>query len=228
MKKSFLAVVPARAGSKGLPNKNILPLRGRPLISYSIEAGKRSKYIDEVVVSTDSAKIAFFAKKFGAKVPFMRPKELATDSAKSVDMLLHTVLFYKRVLKRKFDYLVLLQPTSPLRSFRDVDSAIELLLKKCANSVISVQEQKPLFSNYIDRTLSMNSFLDSSMQTKRRQELKSIYSLNGAIYIVNIEKFLKKRTLFCAKKSFAYVMSRRNSVDIDDIYDFKFASTILK
>jgi CMP-N,N'-diacetyllegionaminic acid synthase len=137
--KKFLAIIPARGGSKGIPNKNIMAICGKPLIAYTIEAGKKSKYIDEVVVSTDSDDIKEIAQKYGAKVPFLRPDELSNDSAKSIDLVLHAIDFYKSN-NISYDYVILLQPTSPLRTFMHIDEAVEKLIKYDKTSLVSVCE----------------------------------------------------------------------------------------
>ena len=135
---SFLAIVPARGGSKGLPGKNIKELCGKPLVAWSIEAGLKSKYVDEVMVSTDDEKIAEISKKYGANAPFLRPSELASDTATTFDAVKHTIDYYKNELKKEFDYIVLLEPTSPLREVCDIDRAIEILLESKADSIVGI------------------------------------------------------------------------------------------
>ena len=127
--RKFLAIIPARGGSKGLPNKNIKNLCGKPLIAWSIEAGLKSKYIDEVMVSTDYKNIAYIAKKYGANVPFLRPSDLASDTATTFDTVIHTINFYRKIFKKKYDYIVLLEPTSPLRNDCDIDNMIKKVIK---------------------------------------------------------------------------------------------------
>ncbi len=228
--KSFLAIIPARAGSKRLPNKNILNLIDKPMISYSIEAGLNSKYIDEIVVSTDSKSIADISEQFGAKVPFIRPFELATDTATSFDVVKHTIEFYKNKLKKEFDYLILLQPTSPLRDEEDIDEAIEFMFEKSADSVISIceAEHSPLYMNILESDLSMKDFIPKEIENLRSQDFEKYYRINGAIYIVKVTKFLSEKTLFLKKNSFAFVMERKKSIDIDEEIDFKLAEVLLK
>jgi len=153
--KTFLAIIPARGGSKRLPRKNILDLNGTPLIAYSIEAGLKSKYIDKVIVSSDDEEILKISKKYGA-LTLIRPDELAGDMATTFDAIAHTIENTK-----EYDYIVLLQPTSPLRDEKHIDEAIELLEGKEANAVVSVceMEHSPLWSNTLDSTLSMKGFL---------------------------------------------------------------------
>ena len=138
--KTVLAVIPARGGSKRLPRKNCLLLQGKPLIVYSIEAAKESVYIDEVVVSTDDEEIASLARQAGASVPFLRPAELSTDEASSVDVVAHALNYYQVNEKKLFDYVVLLQPTSPLRTAAHINQALELLKEKKADAIVSVCE----------------------------------------------------------------------------------------
>ena len=137
--KKFLAIIPARGGSKSIPNKNIMSICGKPLIAYTIEAAKQSKYIDEIIVSTDSDIIKMVAQQYGAKVPFLRPKELSNDTAKSIDVVMHVIDFYKEN-NISFDYVILLQPTSPLRTFKHLDDAIEKLIESNSTSLVSVCE----------------------------------------------------------------------------------------
>ena len=152
----ILAVITARAGSKRLPDKNILDLAGKPLIAWTIEPAKQSKFIDKIIVSTDSIKIKNISEKYGVEVPFIRPKELASDSASSISVLKHAILFYKN----KFDYIVLLQPTSPLRKTLDIDNAIKMLGEK-TEAIVSVceTEHSPLWTNVLPKDLSMSNFI---------------------------------------------------------------------
>ncbi len=122
--KTFLAIIPARGGSKGLPGKNIKELGGKPLIAWSIEAGLKSKYLDEVMVTTDSEEIASIAKQYGATVPFIRPEYLSNDTATTFDAVKHTIDFYRTEFKKEFNYIVLLEPTSPLREIDDMDDFV--------------------------------------------------------------------------------------------------------
>ncbi len=227
--KTFLAVIPARGGSKRLPNKNILLLGGKPLIAWTIEAARKSKYIDEVFVSTDSSEIKSTAEQYGVKVPFLRPEELAQDDTPTIDVIKHIIDYYKKN-QRKFDYIVLLQPTSPLRTFLDIDNAIELLEKKKADGIISVTEapHSPLWMNTLPDDLSMVKFLNPALINKRSQDLPKYYMLNGAIYIGKVQKVLKENTFFLSRNIYAYLMPRERSVDIDNKIDFKLAEILIK
>jgi CMP-N-acetylneuraminic acid synthetase len=221
--KKYLAIIPARAGSKRLPNKNILFLNGKPLIEWTIQAAKKSKYIDDIVVTSDSNKILEIANKYDI-ITLKRPKELATDSATTVDVIKHVLNEFN-----KYEYIVLLQPTSPLRNEKHIDEAIEMLETKKADAVISVceMEHSPLWSNTLPDDLSMRNFLKEEIKNKRSQDLDKYYRVNGAIYICKTDKFLQENTLFLKDNIFAYIMDRKNSVDIDDEVDFKLAEVLI-
>jgi len=218
--KSILGLIPARGGSKGLPGKNIKPLLGKPLIVWTIEQALASKYLDRVIVSTDSEEIAEISKKYGAEVPFMRPKELATDEAKSIDVVLYTVKWMEENDK-SYDLLMLLQPTSPLRTAEDIDRAIELLFEKRANAIVSVCEvdHHPYWSNVLPEDGCMKNFIRPEAINKSRQELPIFYRLNGAIYLA-YWNYLKQEKTFFGDKTFAYIMPKEWSIDIDEEIDF--------
>lgn len=222
--KIFLAIIPARGGSKRLPRKNILDLNGKPLIAWSIEAGLKSKYIDKVVVSSDDNEILDISQKFGVNT-VVRPPELASDTATTFDAIEHTINSLE-----KYDYVVLLQPTSPLRESKHIDEAIELLEKKDADAVVSVceMEHSPLWSNTLDETLSMQGFLRDEVLNKRNQDLEKYYRLNGAIYVCKTKRLLEGKSFFLKDNIFAYVMDRESSVDIDEKIDFQLAQSIIK
>jgi CMP-N-acetylneuraminic acid synthetase len=222
--KTFLAVIPARGGSKRLPKKNILPLGGKPLIAWSIEAAKESKYIDKIVLSSDDADILSIAKEYKIQA-IQRDAHLASDTATSLDVV-------KDVLTKvaAYDYIILLQPTSPLRTSRDIDAALQLLMEKNADAVISVceSEHSPLWSNALPKDSSMHNFLDRNLLNKRSQDLESYYRLNGAIYIIKREKLLEQNSFFLDEKIYAYIMDQRASVDIDTQLDFDFARFLMQ
>jgi CMP-N,N'-diacetyllegionaminic acid synthase len=221
--KTFLAIIPARAGSKRLPGKNVLDLNDKPLIAYSIEAGLQSKYIDKVIVSSNNEEILNISKEFRAEI-IKRPDDLANDTATSFDAIKHTV-----ENADKYDYIVLLQPTSPLRSATQIDEAIELLETKEANAVVSVCEMdhSPLWSNTLPQDGSMQDFLRDEVLNKRSQDLEKYYRLNGAIYICKTDKLLEEESFFLKEKIFAYKMDRESSVDIDEEIDFKIAEILI-
>ena len=221
----YLAIIPARGGSKRLPNKNILDLNGKPLIAWSIEAAKKNKYINNIVVTSDSEKILDIANKYNIKT-IKRPDFLATDTATTFDTIKHTI----DSLQEKYEYIVLLQPTSPLRNEKHIDEAIELLEKKNADAVISVceTEHSPLWSNTLPEDLNMSNFLRDEIKNKRSQDLPKFYRLNGAIYICKTDKLLEEKTFLLKNNIYAYIMDRKSSIDIDDEIDFKLAEILIK
>ena len=224
---SNLAIIPARSGSKGLTNKNIKSLNGKPLIAYTIEAALESGIFKDVIVSTDSKEYADIAIKYGAKVPFLRAKELSTDKASTNDVIEEMIIKLDS-MNYKYDNFVLLQPTSPLRDKDDIINAYDLFINKRANSVISMCEceHSPILAKKLEENRRLDGFL-SDIDKVRRQDLNSYYRLNGAIYISKVRYFLKYKD-FYKENSYAYIMSKEKSVDIDDIFDFQFAEFLLK
>ncbi len=222
--KTFLAIIPARGGSKRLPRKNVSDLCGKPLIAYSIEAALKSQYIDKVIVSSDDDEILEISRKYGANI-IKRPIELGSDTATTFVAVNH-VLENLEI----YDFIILLQATSPLRTEIHIDEAIELLDLKNSDSIISVCEMdhSPLWSNTLDSTLSMNGFLKDEVLNKRSQDLEKYYRLNGAIYICKTDELLKEESFFLKENVFAYKMSRKNSIDIDEEIDFIIANELIK
>ena len=227
--KKILAVIPARGGSKRRKNKNILPLHAKPLIAWSIEAARASKYIDKVLVSTDSEAICEVAQKYGAETPFLRPKELAADDTKSVDVILHALEYFS-AHGEEYDEVIILQPTSPLRDKADIDGAIEFFFAKDATSVVTVceTEHSPLWSNTLGDDLSMENFLDEKYNNSRSQDLPTHYRLNGAFYISHVASVLEQKSFFIKKNIYAYLMSQEHSVDIDTKLDFIVADALMR
>jgi len=228
-KQSFLAIIPARGGSKRLPGKNIMPLNGKPLICWTFEAANKSKYISDIAISSDCSEIIETVKKCGAEVHFKRPKEIATDSASTIEVILHTIAFYKKELNKVYDYIILLQPTSPLRKTMHIDESIDLLFSKNADAIISVceTEHSPLWCNTLRDDLNLDNFLSPDVINKRSQDLQTYYRINGAIYICKTEKVEAEKKLFLDKNVFAYVMPKNASIDIDDEMDFKLAELLV-
>lgn len=222
--KSFLGIIPARGGSKGLPHKNIRKLGGKPLIAWTIEQALRSKYIDRVIVSTDNPAIAKISKKYGADVPFMRPAELATDKAKSIDAVFHALFS----LSEKYDYVVLLQPTSPLRIADDIDACIKLCTGRRINSCVSVteSEKNPYWMYSLNKNGRMRRLIQTEKIIDRRQDLPKVYLSNGAIYVAQVDWLLNNKT-FVTDETYAYIMPSERSVDIDNDMDFKFTEFLL-
>ena len=225
--KRLLAVIPARGGSKRLPRKNLLDLAGKPLIAWTIEAALGSKYIDRVIVSTDDDEIAEVSKDFGADVPFMRPVEYATDNAKSVDVVLQ-LLEQLKIQNEKYEYIILLQPTSPLRNTENINESIELLIKRQCAGVVSISEAEhsPLWSNTLPDDDSLSGFLDELIINKRSQDLEKFYRLNGAIYLCNSKRLIQEKTFFIKNDIYGFKMSREVSIDIDTSIDLDLARLI--
>ena len=223
MQKSFVAIIPARGGSKRLPRKNILNLAGKPLLQWSIDAGINSEYISEVVVSSDDEAI-LSAARAGGITAIKRPAELALDTSSSYEAVRHTLENIKQ-----YDYLVLLQPTSPLRTAQHIDTAISLLLNNQHNAVISVCEAQhpPHWSNVLPKDNSLENFLDKELLNKRSQDLQKYHRLNGAIYICDCKMFLAEKSFFLKEKTFAYIMDSMDSIDIDTALDFKIAELLM-
>jgi N-acylneuraminate cytidylyltransferase/CMP-N,N'-diacetyllegionaminic acid synthase len=226
--KNILGLIPARGGSKGLPRKNIKLLLGKPLITWTIEQVLASKYIDKIVVSTDDEEIAEVSKKYGADVPFIRPKKLAEDNAKGIDVVLHAMNWMEENDKL-YDLLMLLQPTSPLRTSQDIDKAIELLFSKKAQATVSVCEieHHPYWSNILPKNGCMKNFISREIMNKNRQELPVFYRLNGAICLAYCD-YIKEQKSFFGEKTFAYIMPQEKSIDIDNEVDFKLAEILMK
>lgn len=222
-----LAIIPARSGSKGLKDKNIKDLNGKPLMAYSIEAAVRSGMFDAVMVSTDSEQYAEIAKSSGAEVPFLRSERTSTDSASSWDMVWEVLENYSGI-GREFDTFMLLQPTSPLRSAEDILNAYELFEKKEANAVVSVcpVDHSPLQCSTLPEDLSMTDFMSGWAKGRRRQDLEEYYRLNGAIYLSDVEYFRAYKDIY-KDRCYALIMGRDHSVDIDDSFDFKLVEALL-
>ncbi|MEQ6356845.1 acylneuraminate cytidylyltransferase family protein [Lysinibacillus sp. M3] len=225
--KRILAIVPARGGSKGIKNKNITAVKNKPLIAYTLEEAKLSKYIDSIYVSTDNEAIAKICSEHGVKVNELRPKELATDEAKTIDTVLYTI----ELLKEKgqvFDYVILLQPTQPLRRFFHIDEAIELIYSRNEESLVSVNkvEDHPILIRKLNKDGTLSNLLDFN-STVRRQDFENFYVVNGAIYINKINNSLNKFTSLNDNK-LAYLMDRKYHLDIDEPADLKkFESFVL-
>ena len=218
-----IAIVPARSGSKGLKDKNIKLLKDKPLLAYSIEAAQQSGLFECVHVSTDSEKYAKIAEQYGADIPFLRTEELSGDMAGSWDVVRFVLREYEK-RGQCFDTVTLLQPTSPLRNAEHIRAAYELYQKKGAKAVVSVceMEHSPLWSNTLPENLSMEHFQRDEVVNTPRQALPAYYRLNGAIYIVDTD-YLFETQNFYKKDCYAYIMSQRESVDIDGEMDFKLA-----
>ena len=227
---SILAVIPARAGSKGLPNKNIIDCTGRPLIEWSISAAINVNFIDEVLVSTDSEEISDVARGAGASVPFLRPDKLATDDSSILDVISHAWDNHFRSNGECFDYVVLLQPTSPLRTSAHISAAIKLYFESSQSdedtlaSVYRVSPKNGWLMQVEDHSGYINFCFDVSSKNPQRQKLKPYYLPNGAIFIV---KGSTLRDGLYRKNTIPFIMDASDSVDIDTADDLKDAEALL-
>ena len=226
----ILGIIPARAGSKGLKDKNILKLNKKPLIAWSILAAKKSKVLSKVIVSTDSLKISRIAKKYGAEVPFMRPAKYSGDKAKSSELIIHALNFF---IKKKihFDYVVLIEPTSPLREAGDIRKCISLIKKNEIDTLVSVSKVKsphPRFIYKFSSEFKIKPYISSKKNlSARRQDVESLYFLEGTIYCSNVKTFLRKKTFYHNNTS-AFVVPKWKSIEIDSLFDLKLSEFIMK
>lgn len=229
-RNNFLVVIPAREGSKGIPGKNIKLLDGKPLIGYTIEAALDSKYLSKEVVicSTDSSEIASVAKTFGALVPFLRPAELGLDNSSTVSVIEDLVATLEED-NLKFKYIVLLQPTSPLRTAEHINRAIEFFLEKEADAVVSVApvRESPYWMKTINDSGVLFNLLPEVQRYCQRQQLPLVYKPNGAIYIIKTGVFMEERS-FYPSGCYGFVMDRKSSIDIDDEMDWLLAENIIR
>lgn len=222
-----IAIIPARGGSKRLPGKNIKLLGDKPLIAWTIEAAIKSEIFDHVFVSTDSEEIASISREYGAEVPFLRPAELASDTATTNDVVTHLVDWYETESNNKVSTIAILQPTSPLRNASHINAAFTEMDAKNAKAIISVCElEHPIqFCNQLGSDGSMAGFI-KQQDMKRTQDLDPTYRLNGAIYIFD-RSYVSRMNELYSEGTFAYIMSPRDSVDIDTQDDFDLAVHIL-
>lgn len=224
-----IAVICARGGSRGIPRKNLAPVAGRPLIQWTIESARQSRAIRRVVVSTDCTTIAAVARGFGAEVPFLRPASLARDDTPGIAPLLDAL---DRVAAEESplpEWVVQLQPTSPLRIAQDIDRALELAHSTASDSVVSVTEAPchPFWTRSIDAAGRLHPFLDDTPTITTRQALPEAFALNGAVYAAKIDA-LRNRGDFQGPNTVAYVMPSERSIDIDTPYDLALADWLLR
>ena len=227
---NLLTLIPARGGSKSIKNKNIKKLCGYPLIAWTILTARKSKYIKQIVVSTDSKKIANISKKYGATVPFIRPKKYATDKASSFSVLKHAINFFNSK-NIKFDYVLLLEPTSPLRQVKDIDNCIKKALRKKIDTIVSVTKvitQHPRFIYSINKKNILMPYIDNKDKLYiRRQDIEPLYYLEGSLYMSKIRTLMKKKS-FYHNKTMAHKIEKWKSLEIDDIEDFNLAKYYIK
>lgn len=223
-----IAIIPARSGSKGLKDKNIKELNGKPLLAYSIEAALDSKQFDKVFVSTDSQIYADIAIQYGADASFLRSDKNSTDTAGSWDVVREVIDTFKSI-GEEYDEIMLLQATSPLRTSEDIINAVELLKEKGGNAVVSLTEcdHSPIWCNTLPKDCSMDGFDREEYKDLPRQSLPVFYRYNGAIYLVTKDE-LHNTGHMLEKGCYAYVMPQSRSIDIDTALDFMIAETIMK
>lgn len=223
-----LAIIPARSGSKGIKDKNIKLLNGKPLMAYTLEAALESGIFDKIHVSTDSPEYACIAEDYIGKIPFLRSIDNAGDDSSTWEVVKEVIQTYE-AMGISFDYITLLQPTSPLRTSKDIVNAWRLFKDKNANSIISVckTDHSPLWCNTLSDNLSMDNFIRPEIIESGRQRLETYYRINGAIYMFSKEYFARYNNIY-HDNSYGYVMDKFHSVDIDDEIDFLVAASILK
>ncbi len=226
--KSFLCLILARGGSKGVIGKNIKLLNDKPLIYYTISAIQKSREFDKIILSTDSQEIAETALSYGVEVPFLRPKELAHDDSSASDAIVHALRWIEKNDK-KYDYVQYIFPTAPLRTAKDIQNGINILLSKNADMVISICKtpHSPYWSNALPDDHSLRGFVLPEHRRKNRQELPTTYQLNGAIFVGKWEVFYEKQDWF-EINTYAYIMPTERSIDIDSTLDFKLAELLLQ
>lgn len=229
--KAVLGLIPARGGSKGFPGKNIKELCGKPLVSWPIDTAKKSKYIDRVIVSTDSEKIAKVAESFGVEVPFKRPTEFATDTSSTFSVIEH-LFHFLGAENETYDYLVLLEPTSPLTTFSDVDKALEMLVKNrgLADSIVSVSKIEathPVFDVRINNKGLIEPYVGNGFNTFRRQEIDTLYYFEGSLYISDVSILIKEKS-FYHNRTLPYIVPRWKAFEIDEPMDLICVEAIFK
>lgn len=225
--KKILCIIPARGGSKRLPGKNIKLLNGKPLIGYGIAAAKGSQYIDKVIVSTDDEAIALVAREQGADVPFMRPAELASDTAPTLSVLQHAVAFLEEK-GEKFNLIVLIQPTVPGVETSDIDATVEKLASTGVKSCITVSSivDPPEWMYRVDTEGRLQKYID--LPASRGQDLEKLYRVNGAVYVTERDTLMKENKIVDNNNCSGVIMPRERSTDIDTPADFAIAEALMK
>ncbi len=210
-----LGLVPARGGSKGVIRKNLRPVNNIPLVAWTIDSAKSSKYIDRLIVSTDDSEIAEVSEKAGAEIPFLRPARFAKDDSTTADVVGHAF----ETLDEKYDIIVVLQPTSPLRKSSDIDECIRLCMESSHSSVSVTKSAKTPNWMYTLNNGRLSPILPNNEHVSRRQDAPCVYELNGAVYAIKSSEFLKSKQ-FVSDRTLAYVMPKERSLDIDTELDF--------
>lgn len=222
----ILVIIPARGGSKGIPHKNIKPLAGKPLIYYTIDIARQIVSDEDICVSTDEQEIILCVEDYGLKVPFVRPSELATDTAGTYEVLLHALKYYEQQGKA-YDIVVLLQNTSPFRTSKQVREAIKLY-RSDIDMVVSVKEcsANPYFCVFEENNEGFLHICKGDGNIIRRQDAPKVYEYNGAIYVIN-SKSLKEMPLYKFTKRIKYVMDEKSSLDLDTMNDWHMAELLI-
>ncbi|MFC1593799.1 cytidylyltransferase domain-containing protein [Candidatus Omnitrophota bacterium] len=229
-KKEILAIIPARGGSKGIPGKNLKNLCDKPLIQYTIDAAKASKALSRVILSSDDKAIIAYCKDQGIEVPFQRPNEYAQDDSVMIDVIKHAVTFLKEKEDYQPGYVVVLQPTSPLRRSPHIDEAIEQLVKSDADSIVSVVEVPHGFSPYSAMRLEgeyVKPFKDFDDRATLRQNKPKFFARNGPAVLALLCRTLQDKNSLYGEKILPYLMSKEDSIDIDDEFDLRVAESLL-
>lgn len=221
---SVLALIPARGGSKGIPRKNLQVLGGKPLLEWTIQAALASQHIDRLIISSEDPEILALARSLGCEAPFVRPTELAEDTTPGILPVLHALEALPG-----FDYVVLLQPTSPLRTVSDIDGCLQFCLAHGAPACVSVTEpdHNPYWMYTLDARDRMHPLLATDATIVRRQELPTVYALNGAVYVAQVD-WLREQRSFLTSETVAYPMPRERSLDIDTPLDLRIAAALLE
>ena len=224
-----LAIIPARGGSKSIPHKNIVLVAGKPLVAWTVQTALACPLLDRVIVSTDDPEIAGVARHYGAEVPFLRPSELAQDDTPGVEPILHAVRWSDENEGYRPDYVMVLQPPSPLRTREDIEAAMQLARERQADGVVSVcsVHQHPYWMKRITEDGWLTDFLPLDSAYTCRQDLPPVYALNGAIYLARREVLLERQT-FYTDRTYGYIMPPERSLDIDTPWDLHLADLILK
>lgn len=220
MNRKILALIPARGGSKGILRKNIRSLAGKPLINWTIEAARDSEVCERLLVSTDDREIAAIARVSGADAPFLRPVSLSTDTTTSLSVVEHAIDWLHDMRAETFSHVLLLQPTSPLRTKEDIQNAVRIAEKTNA-AVVSVCEpqQHPYLCKIVREDGTLADFIPESANFSRRQDFPPVFTLNGAIYIISVDCLRAEKT-FTPEKTIPYIMPPERSLDIDTPWDF--------
>lgn len=224
---NVLAVIPARSGSKRLPNKNIAQMAGKPLLTWTIDAALNAGIFSRIIVSTDSQEIAKISVAANAEVPFQRPKSLSEDDSSSYDVVLHALEFFKYQKEIEFDYVALLQPTSPLRTGQHLREAFKQMTDNNAQACVSVVRSKcnPNWMYWLDKKKRNMEPILGKFNLEKYEPLMDAFSLNGAIYICNVPQFLKNES-FILENTLPYIMDYNSSIDIDTANDFEKAQML--